>query len=258
MVKFNIVLPTYNRPDYVVRSVKSIINQNYDNYHLYIYNDGSTLNYDDLEDLVRDNPKITYVKMETNRGINKIRNDFIDLIYKNEKGSYFFTLSDDDYLINDALVIMSDFILNSKASWYCFNVYSNSKENFLNIHYEDENKITYKEFLKNYRGDKHFVFNINLFKEIRYPQLFKNGHEDILYHKVARKTDILVSKYSVKVIEYMDDGLTVMSIKKGVSYSDRLRIRWNYVCEDKKNINYIFRFLKGFFKFKGFFKSLYK
>ena len=42
---FYIMLPTFNRPELILRSVQSVINQPYNEYKLVIFNDGSTSDY---------------------------------------------------------------------------------------------------------------------------------------------------------------------------------------------------------------------
>lgn len=64
MIKFNIVLPIYNSPDVVLRSVCSVSNQNYENYHIYISNDGALSSYCDLEIYIKDKNDITYIKLK--------------------------------------------------------------------------------------------------------------------------------------------------------------------------------------------------
>lgn len=210
---FYIVLPTFNRPDLVIRSVCSVIKQEYQNYKLIIFNDGSSLDYKKLENLILHNEKITYIKNK-NIGVNKLRNIILDSIYNNNEVtefSYFFTLSDDDYLLEDALSIMCKYIVEYQSSWYCFNCRSNSNHIFKNTDFTDFKVIGYKEFSRYYKGDKHFVFKLNDIKNIRFPSLyFKNGYEHIFYYQLPFKIDIIPK--TVKIIEYYDDGLSLSDL----------------------------------------------
>lgn len=224
-----IILPTFNRPNLVLRSVNSVINQNYENFKLIIFNDGSTKDYSDLEKMIDGVDRVEYIK-SNNVGVNRSRNIILDKIFHENADiddCYFFTLSDDDYLIEDGLTIMVEDLRNKKSLWYCFNCESKSKHIFNNSDFEDYDVISYNEFSKNYKGDKHFVFKLNAFKEIRYPdKFFKNGYEHIFYHQIPSKIQIIPKK--VKVIEYFEDGLSLSELYENNHTFDILikQIRW--------------------------------
>lgn len=209
---FLIMLPTFNRPDLVLRSVESIISQKYERYKLVIFNDGSTKDYSALENLIKNHPNVEYIKSE-NIGINKSRNIMLTSFLKNDlsDNSYFFTMSDDDYLIQNSLSQIASEIKNKKLTWYCFNCESKSQKVFKNNDYLNYEVLRYHEFRKKYRGDKHFVFKLNKFKNIRFPdKYFKNGYEYLFYHQIPSPIQTIPLK--VKVIEYFDDGLTLSDL----------------------------------------------
>lgn len=239
---FYIMLPTFNRPDLVIRSVKSVLSQKYKNYQLFIYNDGSTKDYFELEDLIKNNKNVKYIKGE-NIGINKSRNHMIDLFLKSKtiENCYFFTLSDDDYLISNALEIMSDEIQKIYSIWYCFNCQTESGHLFKNSNYLNYEKISYANFSKFYKGDKHFVFKLDSFKKIKYPEkYFKNGYEHVFYYQIPSKIQTI--PFSVKVIEYYEDGLTLSNI-----YHDAKRL--NVIIKELRSAPYHFIFYKKFIFF---------
>lgn len=69
---------------------------------------------------------------------------------------------------------MSDIIIEQKSeNWYCFNVISKSKEIEKNSDYKETFFIKYKDFQKNYLGDKHFVIARKAVNNIKYPIFFK-------------------------------------------------------------------------------------
>ena len=90
---FYIILPTFNRPKLVQRAVNSVLSQNYNNYQLIIFNDGSTEDYSALENIIQNIKNVKYIKSH-NVGVNKSRNMILDLICqkKNIENSYIFTL----------------------------------------------------------------------------------------------------------------------------------------------------------------------
>lgn len=69
----SIVLPTYNREDYIRRSVLSVLSQTYEKYELLVIDDGST---DDTGNIVRsiDDNRIEILRHKDNKGANVARN----------------------------------------------------------------------------------------------------------------------------------------------------------------------------------------
>jgi glycosyltransferase involved in cell wall biosynthesis len=64
----SVVLPTYNRADYILRAVNSVINQNYKEWELIIVDDGSTDNTAKIVDnLILERENIRFMKQK-NRG----------------------------------------------------------------------------------------------------------------------------------------------------------------------------------------------
>lgn len=92
----SIILPTYNRGDFISRSIKSIQNQTYNNWELIIIDDGSTDNTDlIINEFVINDCRILFIKLEKNVGASGARNKGIEV----SKGDYItFIDSDDEYL----------------------------------------------------------------------------------------------------------------------------------------------------------------
>lgn len=250
---FYIILPTFNRPKLVQRAVKSVLSQNYKNYKLIIFNDGSTEDYSTLEALIQENPNIEYIKSH-NIGVNKSRNLVLDSIFesKNIDNSYFFTLSDDDYLVENCLDTISEEIRIEHSIWYCFNCTSNSQHIFRNSDFAEYDQIKYSSFVKNYKGDKHFVFKLDGVKNIRYPDKhFKNGYEHIFYYKIPSKIKIIPK--SVKVIEYYSDGLSLSNLYEN---STSFSILFKHILSSPFEILFYKWYLKKLMKPKNLLKVL--
>lgn len=91
MPTVSIILATYNRGHLLDRSIKSVLNQTYQDYELIIVDDGST---DDTEKLVQNfnSEKIKYIKHKKNKGNPTARNTGIRLA----EGDYIAFQDDDD------------------------------------------------------------------------------------------------------------------------------------------------------------------
>ncbi|TCK84924.1 glycosyltransferase family 2 protein [Albibacterium bauzanense] len=92
----SVILPTYNRGDFISRSVRSIQNQTYPHWELIVVDDGSEDNTDKIiNEFIRKDSRISYIKLTKNVGASRARNKGIEL----SKGDYItFIDSDDEYL----------------------------------------------------------------------------------------------------------------------------------------------------------------
>lgn len=91
MPTVSVIIPTYNRGDLILDSLRSIFLQNYSDYEIIVVDDGSTDNTEDvLSYLIKDN-KIRYVKQD-NQGESSARNHGILL----SQGKYIAFLDSDD------------------------------------------------------------------------------------------------------------------------------------------------------------------
>lgn len=94
---FSIVLPTFNRADFVVRAIDSVLNQTFVEFELIIVDDGSTDNTQERIATYND-PRIIY-HYKTNEERNYARNKGIALA----NGQYINFLDSDDYLLESHL-----------------------------------------------------------------------------------------------------------------------------------------------------------
>ncbi len=90
---FSIIIPTYNRASFIEKTIRSVLNQTYQNFELILVDDGST---DNTEEIVKniDNKKINYYKIKNSeRGFAR---NFGTL---HSSGGYITFLDSDDVLL---------------------------------------------------------------------------------------------------------------------------------------------------------------
>jgi glycosyltransferase involved in cell wall biosynthesis len=92
-LKFSIIIPTYNRANFIVSTIHSALNQTYSDLEIIIVDDGSTDNTKEVVSLINDSRVIYFRKENAERGaarnfgINKATGDYItfldsdDLLY---------------------------------------------------------------------------------------------------------------------------------------------------------------------------------
>jgi GT2 family glycosyltransferase/MoaA/NifB/PqqE/SkfB family radical SAM enzyme len=88
---FSVIVPTYNRPDWLAVALKSILEQTYGNIEIVVVNDCGA----DVENIISSlnkNNNIVYIRHNRNRGLAAARNTGI----RNASGQYVALLDDDD------------------------------------------------------------------------------------------------------------------------------------------------------------------
>lgn len=71
--KVSVIIPTYNRAHLIERSIRSVLNQTYEDFELLIVDDGSTDNTKEIVEGINDD-RIRYIQCEGNGGAAKARN----------------------------------------------------------------------------------------------------------------------------------------------------------------------------------------
>ena len=96
--KVTVIIPTYNRSVLLPRSIRSVLNQTFQDFELIVVDDGSK---DDSEEVVRgfEDKRIRYIRHEKNKGGSAARNTGI----KAAQGEYIGLLDDDDEWLPEKL-----------------------------------------------------------------------------------------------------------------------------------------------------------
>ncbi len=96
-LKFSIVIPTYNRVEFILLAVRSVLNQDYSDFEVIIVDDGSTDKTPDVIATISD-PRVKYFRIE-NSERGAARNTGV----RHAKGDYVTFLDSDDQLYTDYL-----------------------------------------------------------------------------------------------------------------------------------------------------------
>lgn len=98
----SIIVPCYNSEKTILRTLRSIAEQNYTNYEVIIVNDGSSDNSEKvIKEYIRENDKYRYI-FQTNKGVSSARNNGI----ANANGDYIAFVDADDIIDNQFLNIL--------------------------------------------------------------------------------------------------------------------------------------------------------
>jgi glycosyltransferase involved in cell wall biosynthesis len=108
MPKVSVVIPTYNRTEFLSSAILSVLNQTYQDFEIIIVDDGSTDNTIDVITALN-SKKIKYIRHEYNKGEAGTRNTGI----LNSNGQYIAFLDDDDEWLPEKLELQVNKIENS-------------------------------------------------------------------------------------------------------------------------------------------------
>jgi glycosyltransferase involved in cell wall biosynthesis len=107
-MKIDIIIPTYNRADYLNRSIQSVLNQTNQDFDLIIVDDGSTDHTSKILEPYKSHSKIQIISQE-NRGVSAARNTGA----KSGKNEWLAFLDSDDEWLNDKLENQINFLVKN-------------------------------------------------------------------------------------------------------------------------------------------------
>lgn len=112
----SVIIPTYNRANYIDRAIRSVLNQTYQDFEIIVVDDNepNSLSRDLLEEKMKKYEKISkirYIQHEKNKNGAVARNTGI----KVAKGEYITFLDDDDYFLPKRLEIMIKELENNSS-----------------------------------------------------------------------------------------------------------------------------------------------
>lgn len=96
-LKFSVIIPTYNRVEFILLAIRSVLLQSYKNFELIVVNDGSTDETENVVATIKDD-RLRYVYIE-NSERGKARNTGVQMA----TGDYVTFLDSDDQLYDDYL-----------------------------------------------------------------------------------------------------------------------------------------------------------
>jgi glycosyltransferase involved in cell wall biosynthesis len=154
MAKISVIIPTFNRAQFVKKAINSVLNQTFQDVEIVVVDDGST---DNTKDIINSyGEQVRYIYQE-NKGAASSRNTGIEA----SKGEYIAFLDSDDYYTAENLQKKLSFLeSNSKIGW----VYSDwqlidDKSNYL-----DKGSLRFNYFNKKLSGE--------IFEELFYKRNF--------------------------------------------------------------------------------------
>jgi glycosyltransferase involved in cell wall biosynthesis len=222
---FSIVIPTYNRANFILKAVESYLQQDYSNFEIIVVDDGST-DSTKKEVLSIKDKRVNYCYIQ-NSERGAARNFGIRLA----KGDYINFCDSDDYVYKNHLTFACKFIAEKKSSVFHtgYNIISNDKVEFS----ENSSGILNESILK---GNILHLSGVFLKREIalKYPFVENrglSGSEDWLqWLLLSANYDILGSKEITSA--YVLHGDNSMLLAKGENTFKRINLLKKYLEEN--------------------------
>lgn len=127
----SVVIPTYKRPDMIVRAVNSVINQTYPNIEIIVVDDNDPAfperkATEQVMEQYEDDSRVIYLKHEKNRNGAAARNTG----WRQAKGEYITYLDDDDEIASDKIEKQVECLEGLDDSWgACYTAYHTLMQN---------------------------------------------------------------------------------------------------------------------------------
>jgi glycosyltransferase involved in cell wall biosynthesis len=205
---FGIIVPTYNRPGFLIEAIESVLAQTYPHWKLFICNDCSTVDYSPVNPLLSD-PRIHVTHTRVNSGCNLARNVAIDLAVK--EGVDFITLLDDEEKLDSRCleVGVEKIEQHPEVGWFISNNSGERKTSTRDI--ADERYFDWIDdymYGKALRGDKTHMISTKVLGDIRFDGRFRASNMWPFFLPLAAHTRIWGYPYASKVMRYLEGGIT--------------------------------------------------
>ena len=230
--EISIILPNYNSSEYIEKTIKSILNQSYDNWKLIIVDDHSDDKTKNILKTFHKNKKIKFFYLKKNKGAAYCRN----LAISKSNADFLAFIDSDDIWEKNKLKSQINFMKKNNYSftYTYYKTFSNIRNNVNLI--RTPNKFTFEKFITNTSiGTSTMIVKSSIAKNLKF--INTKICEDYFY-----KCQLLKK---IKVAHCYPFFLTKYQIRKDSLQSKKIRnLLWMW------NIN------KNYNKF-NFFKNLY-
>jgi glycosyltransferase involved in cell wall biosynthesis len=208
-IHFGIVVPTYNRPELMLKATAGVLAQTYPHWTLVIVNDASKADYTEAVAQLKD-PRIVYLVREKNGGCNAARNTGIDELMRRGV-DYLLPTGDDDEVYDPRCleVALQKIQEHPHHDWFMSNTSGDEKLSNRRIQQEGPGDW-FNDYLygKALRGEKTHVIRAATLGDIRYDGRYRSSNMWPFYIPLAAKAHLWLYPYLSKRVSYLEDGIT--------------------------------------------------
>ena len=188
----DIIMPNFNKGNYLEEAIKSVINQSYKYWNLYIIDDFSNDLSKNILKKFKKNKKIKIVFLRKNRGPSFCRNLGMSL----SRSPFISFLDSDDYWPKNKLSSQLSFMIKEDVSFTYTDYISFYKENKKKFSKSTniQNELNFKTFVRNSSiNTSTMILKKEIIKNIKFKNIRK--HEDYIFKcEILRKNKNLSAK----------------------------------------------------------------
>lgn len=235
---FSVVIPLYNKEDFIESTLNSVFNQSFTNFEVIIVDDGSTDN--SLQKVEKFDDRRLSIYKQQNQGASVARNFGID----QASSEYIALLDADDLWYNNHLQELKKLIETfPKAGLFCMNYEINYNGDFVkpatfNFDYKNECTIIEDFFKANIINFIPSSSSVALTKEKilkvgKYNTSLRTGQDIDLWIKIALKYSVAFNPNITMTYNIFDSN----SLSKSTYNEDRYQLINSYNEEEKTNLS---------------------
>ena len=208
-MKFGIIIPTYNRAQILPRAIRSVLDQDYADWALYIVNDGSG---DETESVVApflSDSRIRYLNSRVNRGTLQSLNVALDRI-EADAIDWFTWMDDDDQLTEDCLsTVRGEIERHPGFGMLLFRTVDNNGEGLVRMEVTGPaNYLREKLLRKRVAGETHEFVAVPYLNGTRLDAP-STGAQKFWFGELSLRTGAVFCDRPTKIKEFLNDGLTL-------------------------------------------------
>lgn len=187
-IKISVIIPFFNRLEYTIEAVKSVLAQTHKNFELILVNDYSTEDVSVIQDFVKKDCRILLVNNEFSKGASGARNTGI----LKSTGDYIAFLDSDDLYLPNKLEAQIKYMYkhNLSASHTSYFIFQNEDEKIIDTGKDD---YDYKKVLSSCKIATPTVMLekkiIDLFN-LKFNEAFNYGEDICFWTEIAKITEI--------------------------------------------------------------------
>ena len=237
----SVVIPFYNRVDWLCEAVESVLNQTYDNFEIIVVNDGSTEKMDDF--LYKYGDKIIY-RYKENGGAATARNLALEIA----TGEYVAFLDSDDIWLPTKTEKQIAFMEDIGAMWshtgFCHWYPKSNKTKVVN-NFNDYGYVYDKIFVSIHIATPSVIVHKNLIQkhpDIIFPVELRKGQDTAFFHSISKHYPLLLLKETlVKVRQHGSNSRAQAIVRFNLNADSYKAIKDNpSVPKGVKRIKYIY------------------
>ena len=224
-MKFGIIIPTYNRAQILPRAIRSVLDQDYADWALYIVNDGSG---DETETVVApflSDSRIRYLNSRVNCGTLQSLNVALDRI-EADAIDWFTWMDDDDQLTEDCLsTVRGEIERHPGFGMLLFRTVDNNGEGLARMEVTGPaNYLREKLLRKRVAGETHEFVAVPYLNGTRLDAP-STGAQKFWFGELSLRTGAVFCDRPTKVKEFLNDGITLKERRGSRRARDEREVR---------------------------------